>query len=175
MLELMVALLLLGMLSVMIYSMLNVGIKYSEKGTATILTMARRTSFLGLLNEQIGNAFYDAKEKKLMISSEDGVFRIVTRRPFIYRSAGVVLAVYRYNHSERMLYYQEKRDYYNPDYDDKYVPDFGAMVVLARDEPDFQVIYDPESGEGVTVSYQGAEYVFYPRSINEESTPTTKL
>lgn len=171
MLELMVAVLLLGMIATMIYSILNVGIKYAERGTTTILTMARRYSFLGLLNEQISNAFYDAKEKRLMISSDGPVFRIVTRRPYLYRTVGVVLAVYRYNPSDKTLYYQEKRDYYNPDYDDKYVPDFGAMVVLARDEPSFNVEYDQATGDGVTVSYQGAEYVFYPRCINEESTP----
>jgi len=167
--ELIIAMLLLTMVSVMIYSILNVGIKFSEKGDRAIVGMARKHGFLTLLQRQVSSTLYNEKEHKLLIQADGDVFKIVTRNPFIYRDAGVVLAVYRYDSGEQAIYYLEKRDYYNTDYGEDYVPDFEDMIVLASDEEDFSLSYEETMGPEVTLSFWGEEMVFIPKSLNAES------
>ena len=165
--ELLVAMLMVTMVSVMIYSILNVGIQFSSKGEAKILALERQYGFLSLLKRQVNSAFYDVKEKKLLIYADDTVFRVVTRTPFIYRSAGVVLAIYRYDSSSQTIFYTEKRDYYNSDYDEGYVPDFDEMTELARNEAYFSIGYEETLGPEVILEYHGEEYVLLPKCLND--------
>jgi len=167
--ELMIAMLLVTMVSVMIYSILNVGIKFSEKGEGKIVSMARKHGLLGLLQRQVQSAVYSEKERKLLIYANGDLFKIVTRSPFIYRGVGVVLAMYRYDEGSQTIYYQEKRDYYNIDYGEDYMPDFADMVVLAENEPSFGLTYDEAMGPEVTLNYRGREEIFIPKSLNAES------
>lgn len=167
--ELLIAMLLLAMVSVMIYSILNVGIRFSEKGNNRILAMERKYGMVSLLQRQIKSAVYDTKKKQLLMAANDDLFRVVTRNPFIYQYAGVVLAIYRYSASESAIYYTEKRDYWNIDYDDEYVPDFDTMVLLARDEEGLNVVYDQEMGPEVTFTYQGEEYSLVPRCADKDA------
>lgn len=157
------------MVSVMIYSILNVGIKFSDKGAKKIVAMERKYGFLTLLQRQINSALYSEKEKKLLIFADGDLFKIVTRNPFIYRSAGVVLAIYRYDSGAQNVYYLEKKDYYNIDYGEDYVPDFDEMITLATDEESFSLTYDEAMGPEVTLSYRGNEHVFIPKCLNDES------
>lgn len=165
--ELLVAMLLLAMVSVMIYSVLNVGIRFSDQGNRHILAMERKYGFLSLLQRQIRSAFYDRKKRQLLISADADIFRVVTRNPYLYEYAGVVLAIYRYDATERAIYYTEKRDYYNIDYDDEYEPGFDEMILLATDEDGFEVSYDEEVGPEVTFVYRGESYSLVPRSADE--------
>lgn len=167
--ELLVAMLLLAMVSVMIYSVLNVGIRFSEQGNRHILAMERKFGFLSLLQRQIRSAVYDEKKKKIMMSAGDDIFRVVTRNPYLYEYAGVVLAVYRYSSSERAIYYTEKRDYYNIDYGEEYEPAFDEMTLLASDEEGFEVVYDGDAGPEVTFTYQGESYSLVPRCADDEA------
>lgn len=166
--ELLIAMLLVTMVSVMIYSILNVGIKFSAQGDQKILALERQYGFLNLLKRQVSSALYNVKEKKMLIYADDTLFRIVTRNPFIYRSAGVVLAIYRYDSGAQTIYYTEKRDYYNIDYDEEYIPDFEDMIELARNEEDFSITYEEAMGPEVVLSFRGEEYVFLPKCINDE-------
>ena len=174
--EILIAMVLLAMVAAMIYSVLNVSIKFTDQGGRKILAMERKYGFLNLVQRQITSAVYDPVKKRLLISADDEVFRLVTRNPFIYPEAGVVLAIYRYNAGERAIYYTEKRDYYNTDYaisspldggTDAYVPDFEEMTVLVQDEEPFSVQYDEEAGPEVLVSYRGEEYTLAPKSADE--------
>jgi prepilin-type N-terminal cleavage/methylation domain-containing protein len=166
--ELLIAMLLLTMVSVMIYSILNVGIQFSSKGEKKILAIERQYGFLTLLKRQVSSALYSPKEKKLLISADDAIFRVVTRNPFIYRAAGVVLAIYRYDAGSQTVFYTEKRDYYNTDYDEEYVPDFDEMTELARNEDSFSISYDETLGPAVILEYRGKDYVFLPKCLNDE-------
>ncbi len=161
--ELLIAMLLLAMISVMIYSMLHVGIKFSEKGEKKILAMEHKYGLINLLQSQISSAVYDVKKRELMIWADDDSFKLVTRNPYIYEDAGVVLAIYRYDSSDRTIYYTEKRDYYNIDYNDEYLPDIADMTVLAKDEDSFAVVYDKDIGPTVTFSYRGKDYSLVPQ------------
>jgi len=166
--ELLIAMLLLAMVSVMIYSVLNVGIKFSAKGESKILAMEHKYGFLNLFQSQVSSAVYDPRQRKILMSVNDDVFRIVTRNPYIYEEAGEVLAIYRYDTSERAIYYTEKRDYYNLDYNDEYVPDFADMTLLDGDEESFGIKYDKVTGPEVTLLYRGEEYSMVPKCTDDE-------
>ena len=173
--ELMIAMLLLAMVSVMIYSVLNVGIRFTEKGNKRILAMERQYGLVNLLQRQIKSAVYDSKKKEILMESDDDLFRVVTRNPFIYQYAGVVLAVYRYSASDSAIYYTEKRDYWNTDYDEDYVPDVDEMILLAMDEEPLEIVFDQDSGPEVSFAYRGGEYTLVPRCADERALAKLEL
>lgn len=160
--EVLVAMLMLGMVSMMIYSVLNISIKMSDKGEKRIYEAARQHGVMRLLHDQIIQACYDTVSRKVSISGGDEVLRVVTRSPLRYRNNGVVLAVYRYEESSRTLYYLEKRDYYNTDYSQDYVPAIDDMLVLATGLKPISFAVDEES-QAVTVNYGGRSSVIVPR------------
>ncbi|MEA2082709.1 MAG: prepilin-type N-terminal cleavage/methylation domain-containing protein [Thermodesulfobacteriota bacterium] len=163
--EILIAMLLLGMISIMIYSVLNVGIKFSDKGEKQVHSLERESNFLALLHRQINCAWYDTQQKKIIISADDDILKLVTRSPLIWHRAGLVLAVYRYRPDEKAVYYIEKKDFYNIDYNEEYVPDFPDMIKLSGDIEALVMTYDPESGEGVLVEYGDKQYEFMPKSM----------
>ncbi len=167
--ELLIAMLLLTMVSVMIYSVLKVGIRFSAQGEKRIVAMERKYGLLNLLQRQITGAVYDTRKRRLLITADGDMFKLVTRAPFTYPDVGVVLAVYRYDDADGTIYYLEKRDYYNTDYGDDYVPDFADMTVLARGENDFSITYDETMGPEVVLAYRGEEYVLVPKCADEQS------
>ena len=160
--ELLVAVLLLTMISVMIYSVLNVGIKFSHKGETRLLALAREQGFLALLHQQIGSAVYDRQKKQVEISADDDMLRIVTKHSLFSNDVGLVLALYRFDADERTVFYTEKKDFYNPDFDTDYRPDFDEMFAIVATEKDFQLEYDSESGQ-VTLVYEDGQYTFTSR------------
>lgn len=167
--ELLVAVLLLGIIATMIYSVLNVGIRFTDKGSNRIQSMNEKYGLLDLLRRQVSCAYYDSKLKKLMMSADGDSFRIATRAPFQHREAGVVYAFYRYDRGSGTLYYSEKRDYYNIDYNEDYTPDLDSMAPLLTVTPPFffevdeSAATDIESEYEVTVSYGESRYSFRPR------------
>ena len=166
--ELLLAVLLLAMVSVMIYSVLNVGIKFTEKGERKIIHMERRLSLVGLLHRQVKSAWYDGHKKKVVISSDNDIFRLVTQVSFFYPAAGVVLAVYRFDPVEGIVYYLEKRDFYNSDYGDEYVPDYEDMQVLLVDVSSFVLEYIVED-RTVRLEFDDQEYEFSPWCREQET------
>ncbi len=173
--ELMIAMLLLAMVSVMIYSVLNVGIRFSDKGNKRILAMERKYGLVNLFQRQIKSAVYDVKKQEVLISSDDDLFRVVTRNPFIYQYAGVVLALYRYSASESAIFYTEKRDYWNVDYDEDYIPELDDMILLAMDEESLEISYDKNMGPEVSFVYRGETYTLVPRCADEQGLAKLKL
>ncbi len=167
--ELLVAMLLLAMISVMIYSSLHVGIKFAAKGEKKVLAMEHKYGLLNLLKSQISSAVYDVKKKELMVWANDDSFKLVTRNPYIYEDVGMVLAIYRYDSSEKAIYYTEKRDYYNLDYDDQYLPDISDMILLASGEDSFAVKYDKDTGPEVIFTYREKEYNLVPKCADDDS------
>jgi prepilin-type N-terminal cleavage/methylation domain-containing protein len=162
-LELMVAVLLLALVSTMIASVLHVGINFVAKGEQRLLVAEREYGFLDLLRGQVRAAYFDERQRKVLISTEEEILRLVTREPLIHRGMGPVLAVYRYHPGEKNLYYLEKRDYYHLEYGEDYLPDYGEMVVLTAMEAPPALDYDQEKGE-VTVDFAGKEYRFSVKS-----------
>jgi prepilin-type N-terminal cleavage/methylation domain-containing protein len=159
--EVMVAVFLLAMVSSMIYSILNVSIRFSEKGEESILAAEREQGLLGLLERQIKNGWYDEQKKEVDITAEETLLRVVTRAPFFYPQAGVVVAVYRYDPDSANLYYLEKRDFYNIEYNSEYVPDLDDMRLLVEDCPPVSFAYEA-GGSAVTVNYGDREFQFTP-------------
>ena len=162
-LALLVAVLLLGMTAAMIYSALNVGITFSGKGEKRIHALEQKHGFLELLHGQIKSAFYDVRQKKNLIRADGELLTIVTRQPFLYRDNTLVLALYRYDAASQAMYYAEKRDFYNIEYGDDYLPDFDEMRPLLKMEVDVQFAIDEDSGI-VTISLGETEHAFLPRA-----------
>lgn len=167
--EILIAMVLLAMVAAMLYSVLNVGIKFTDQGGKKILAMERKYAFLSLVQRQITSAVYDGTQKKILMWADDELFKVVTRNPYVYSEAGVVLAIYRYNAGDRAIYYLEKRDYYNTDYGEEYIPDFEEMSVLAWDEDPFSVQYDPEESPEVVFSFRDEEYALVPKCTDEQA------
>ncbi|MFH1215404.1 MAG: prepilin-type N-terminal cleavage/methylation domain-containing protein [Pseudomonadota bacterium] len=159
--EVMVAVLLLAMVSSMIYSILNVSIKFSEKGDKRIIQIEREQGLLGLLQRQVKCGLYDSQTKKIAISADDTVLRVTTRAPLLYSNAGTVLAVYRYDPDSGSLYYLEKRDFYNNDYTGDYIPDYESMKILIEKSLPLSFSYE-DGSDSVLVTYDGKEYEFTP-------------
>jgi len=159
--EVMVAVLLLAMVSSMIYSILNVSIRFSEKGEKSILLLEREQGLLGILQRQIKNGWYDEQKKEVAINADDTMLRITTRAPLLYPLAGVVVAVYRYDPESTNLYYLEKRDFYNIDYDDEYIPAYEDMQLLVENCRPLSFSYE-ENNSAVTILYDDREFNFTP-------------
>ncbi len=160
--ELIVSVLLLTMITGMVYSVLNVGIKFSKKGETQLQAIEREHGFINLINAQVNSALYDRVKKTISISSEDDVLRISTRHPLLYHDTKVVLALYRFNSSDQAVYYMEKKDFYNEEYDEEYIPDFDEMIFLMETQSDFVMEYDDETEE-VLITFEEGEYVFTPK------------
>lgn len=165
--EVLVAMLLLGMISAMIYSVLNAGIRFSDQGGRRLQAIARESGFLSLLHRQVRSALYDSRKKTVAISSDTGLLRIVTRSPLLYRAGGVVLAVYRFEDGGQQVYYTEKKDFYNIDYGEDYIPDPDEMIDLVTLDESMSVNYDAEAGS-VSVEYGGKQYLLYPRCMERQ-------
>ena len=160
--EVIIAMLLLAMISTMIYSILNVSIRFSEKAEKSIVLMEREQGLIGLLQRQIRNGWYDEQKKDVVIIvADETTLRITTRAPLLYPQAGIVVAVYRYEPESESLYYLEKRDFYNVDYDPDYVPDYDEMQLLLTHCRSLWFSYE-ENRSAVTVTYEGNEYNFTP-------------
>ena len=169
--ELLIAVVLLGMVSTMIYSVLNVGIKFSARGGKHLETLSREKNLLSLVRRQVNGAWYDLRFGRVEISGGDGVLRIVTRQPLLHRDAGSVLAVYRVNAAEQALYYLEKKDYFNTDYGEKYLPDFSEMVKMYGGERPVTLAFEPAQSR-VVVTLGGEAFAFSPKCLPPGVTPS---
>lgn len=169
--ELLIAVVLLGMVSTMIYSVLNVGIKFSARGGKHLETLSREKNLLSLLRRQVNGAWYDLRFGRVEISGGDGVLRIVTRQPLLHRDAGSVLAVYRVNAAEQALYYLEKKDYFNTDYGENYLPDFSEMVKMYGGERPVTLAFESAQSR-VTVTLGGEAFAFSPKCLPPGVTPS---
>jgi prepilin-type N-terminal cleavage/methylation domain-containing protein len=160
--ELLVAMVILVMVTAMLYSVLNVGIKFSDKGEDRIGIIEQERSLLDLLRKQVHGARYDRRQKKLTIVGDGESLKLITSSPLIEHQAELVLAIYRYDRQDKVLYYTEKVDFYNTEYDEGYEPDLREMSVLISDLEDIGLEYDKSEGL-VRVSYSGLEHEMVPR------------
>ncbi|MEN8134911.1 MAG: prepilin-type N-terminal cleavage/methylation domain-containing protein [Thermodesulfobacteriota bacterium] len=165
--ELMVAMLLLVMVTAMLYSVLNVGIRFSQKGEERLAVIGLERSFLDLLHRQVHGVWYDQSQKKLLIDVERNLLKMVTTSPMVERDGGLVLAVYLYDPGDGVLYYTEKLDFYNVDYDESYAPAPDEMIVLLRDINEIDWQYDEAEGL-LELSYLGQDYELLPRAWQSE-------
>ena len=165
--ELLVAMLILVLVSAMLYSVLNSSIKFSEKGESRIQIIEQERSFLDLMRRQVHGIRYDIKQKKLQIFAEGNLLKMVTSTSIIERDAGMVLAIYVNDPGEGVLYYTEKVDFYNVDYQEDYQPSPDEMIVLMRDVEGLALQYEEDDGT-LKVTYAGREYELFPRSWQGE-------
>jgi prepilin-type N-terminal cleavage/methylation domain-containing protein len=168
-LELLVAMLILVMVSVMLYSVLNVGIAFSRKGEARARQAGREHAFLELLHRQVHGAWYDQKQKKVLIDATKIQLTLVTSAPLLNRDQGVVMAVYLYDPSADTLYYTEKKDFYNADYRENYQPNRREMQVLMKEVGGLALVYQGDKGL-LEVTLRGRQHAMTVRNWLPEVT-----
>lgn len=162
-LELLVAMLILVMVSVMLYSMLNIGIGFSRKGEARARLAGREHAFLELLHRQVHGAWYDQKQKKVLIGGTRDQLTLVTSAPLLNRDLGMVLAVYLYDPAADTLYYTEKKDFYNAEYRENYQAKRQEMRVLMKEVGGLDLDYKADEGL-LKVICRGQEHSMTVRS-----------
>lgn len=162
-LELLVAMLILVMVSVMLYSMLNIGIGFSRKGEARARLAGREHAFLELLHRQVHGAWYDQKQKKVLIGGTSDQLTLVTSAPLLNRDLGMVLAVYLYDPAADTLYYTEKKDFYNAEYRENYQAKRQEMRVLMKEVGGLDLDYKADEGL-LKVICRGQEHSMTVRS-----------
>lgn len=172
--EILISVVLLGIISAMIYSVLNMSIRFVDKGEERIRAIAREQGVHNLLRRQVESAFYDSKKRAILMSTSEGgdIVRLATRSPLINRSAGLVMAFYRYEPGEDALYYGEKRDFFNIDYDEAYEPRLDEMHLLTTGIGGFSALYDEESG-GLRLEFRGRSYSMIPRCVDLQQLQAT--
>lgn len=156
-LELLVAMLILAMVSTMLYSVLNVGIGFSRKGEAKTLQLGRERALLELLHRQVQGAWYDKKQKKILLYGDENQLRLVTSAPLLHRDLGQVMAIYLYDAHDDTLYYTEKKDFYNTDYQESYQEDRKEMLVLLKGSGPLRLEYQSDKGV-LGVTFRGKNY-----------------
>jgi prepilin-type N-terminal cleavage/methylation domain-containing protein len=166
-LELMVAMILMVMVSSMLYSVLNAGIGFTRKGEDKLLQVERNRSLLDLLHRQVHGAWYDKLQGKVRVTAEGDFLQVVTTAPLLNRDAGVVLALYFYDPAEDTLFYAEKRDFYNPLYEEDYFPDREEMEVLLKEVGGISWEFDNDRGM-LQVLYGDHEYSLAARCWRAE-------
>ncbi|HIJ78342.1 MAG: prepilin-type N-terminal cleavage/methylation domain-containing protein [Desulfobulbaceae bacterium] len=161
--ELLVAVLLLAMVSTMIYSVLKAGIDFNGKGEDKLQRLAQEQGLVGLLRRQVRGAIYDQQQRRPMISAGPDTLRLVTNQSLLAGESNTVLAVYRYNEADSALYYLEKKDFYNSDYDEDFQPNVEEMTRLLTTSFPLALGYEQESGQ-VTLEYNERQYLFAPKA-----------
>lgn len=156
-LELLVAMLILVMVSVMLYSLLNIGIGFSRKGEARARLAGREHAFLELLHRQVHGAWYDQKQKKVLIGDTKNQLTLVTSAPLLNRDLGMVIAVYLYDPAADTLYYMEKKDFYNANYRENYQANRLEMRVLMKEVGGLDLDYKADEGL-LKVTCRGRQY-----------------
>lgn len=165
-LEVMVATLIFSMISVLIFSMLDRSFTFTTKGEERVLAVERHYGLINLVRRQVQGAWYDPQQKKMRISSAtEHQFALITSSSMLYGPAALVMAFYEFDPDEAILYYTERRDFYNPDYRDEF-PDRDEMIPLLKPEGLFSLQADPDS-DFVTLRYGMEAYVFHPFCTKE--------
>lgn len=159
-LEVMVALLLLTIASTMIYSMLNRSIFFADKGDKKTRAIEEQYALVSLIQRQVQSGWFSPRTKKVIISGEKDFLRLATATPFQAGPGQVVMAFYRYNPENSTLYYLEKKDFYNPDYDEM-IPEYNEMIALVTATRGLSLDFDEESYR-VTLTYGAQSYEFKP-------------
>jgi prepilin-type N-terminal cleavage/methylation domain-containing protein len=160
--ELLVAVLLLALVSTMIYSVLRSGINFNAKGEEKLQLMAQEQGLVSLLRRQVRGASYNMQKRQPWITANPEALQIITTQPFFARESGTVFVVYRYNEADSSLYYLEKKDFYNSDYNEDFLPDFDEMTRIMTTRLPLTLGYEQEAGQ-VTLQYNDREYLFSPR------------
>lgn len=167
-LEMLVAMLIMVMVSVMLYSVLNVGINFSRKGEIRARQAGRERAFLELLHRQVQGARFDQKQKKAQIDSSGHQLLLVTTAPLLNRDLGMVMAIYLYEPKDDTLYYTEKKDFYNADYRESYQAKPREMLALMREAGAISLNYASDEG-GLKVTCRGREHFLAVRCWQSEA------
>jgi hypothetical protein len=149
---------------------LDSGIGFARKGEDRLQQVERDRALLELLHRQVHGAWYDRLQNKVWLSVEGDYLRLVTTASLLNRDAGLVLVVYFYDRAGDTLYYMEKRDFYNPDYEKDYRPDVAEMEELMKEVGGISWEYDNEQGR-LQLLFAGKEYSLAVRSWRPGTQP----
>jgi prepilin-type N-terminal cleavage/methylation domain-containing protein len=160
-LEVMISIFIFGLISALVFSILDRSFVFSAKGEARVLEIEQQYGLINLVRRQVQGAWFDQKRKKVHISSEtENRFALITTSSLMYSPSVLVMAFYEFDPRDSMLYYTERRDFYNLDYRDE-PPATEDMIPLLHIEGDFSLQADPDS-DFVILLFKNKKYVFHP-------------
>ena len=165
-LEVMISVLIFSMISVLVFSILERSFVFSSKGEAHVREIEQQYGLINLVRRQVQGAWFDQKLKKIAISSEtDNRLALITTSSLMYAPSTLVVAFYEFDPDESILYYTERKDFYNTDYKDM-PPEPADMIPLLNVDGLFSLQADPDS-DFVTLIYKNREHVFHPFCIQQ--------
>ncbi|MEN8141514.1 MAG: prepilin-type N-terminal cleavage/methylation domain-containing protein [Thermodesulfobacteriota bacterium] len=160
--EVMVAMALLAMVTMMVYSILDRALVFAHKGEGRIVQLERDSALLNLLSRQVRSGWYDSRSKGVVIVADDNVLRLITKAPLLYPENGTVLATYYL--LDDALYYDEHKDFFNPEHLDGALDPEEMTQLLA----DAQGLHFDYEGGAVLLTWQEQEYELWPWCTEEE-------
>ncbi len=165
-LEVMISILIFSMISVLIFSILDRSALFTTKGEEQVRKLEQHYNLTLLVRRQVQGAWIDPATKSPNINQlSDQQFSVITTSSIMYPAASLILAFYEFDPDTGTLYYTERRDFYNPDYNDNFPPQDDMIPLLKTDKP-FQ-LYTGEDSSLVTLVLAGKEYRFYPMCLKQ--------
>ena len=166
-LEVMISMLIFSMISVLIFSILDRAALFTTKGEAQVRAIEQQYNLVSLIRRQVQGAWIDTATKKVRLQQPtDQQFSIITTASIMYPSPTLVIAFYDFDPESGVLYYSERRDFYNPDYSDQF-PEREEMITLLTTTSAFQ-LQMPEESSSVSLTFAGEQYTFHPMCIQQE-------
>ncbi len=160
-LEVMISIVIFGMISTLIFSILDRSFVFTEKGEAKILKIEQQNGFIDLVRRQVQGAWVDPRRRTTHINSEnEQQFSIVTTSSIMFAGSPLVVAFYEFEPSTNTVYYTERKDFYNPDYVEQF-PNQEEMIPLLNVDDSFSLQTD-ENSDFVILFLNNKEYIFHP-------------
>ena len=160
-LEVMVSIFIFSLISMLIFSILDRSFVFTAKGEARVLEIEQQYGLINLVRRQVQGAWFDQRQKKIQMSSEtENRFALITTSSLMYNSSVLVMAFYEFDPRASILYYTERKDFYNTGYSSM-PPEVTEMIPLLHVDGAFSLQADPDS-DFVVLRYKEKKYVFHP-------------
>jgi prepilin-type N-terminal cleavage/methylation domain-containing protein len=166
-LEVMISVLIFSMISVLIFSILDRSAAFTAKGDKRVRTLEQNYNLSSLIRRQVQGAWIDQKQQKAGINQlSDLQISIITTSSIMYPPTTLVIAFYDFDEESGTLFYTERRDFYNQDYNDQFPPIEEMIPLLVTDQP-FRLQTTEESNL-VSLTLAGKQYTFHPFCLQQD-------
>jgi len=162
-LELLVAVVLLGLAGSVIYGLFFAGVTISGKGQARLLADSRLSGLARLLERQVETAWFDQRRQRPGIVFADQTLYLYTTSPLIHPEYDLVLAMYQLADDGRALLYQERIDFHSFSLEPGDLPPMEETVPLAVFSQPVALSFDQES-TSVILETEEERYALYPKT-----------
>lgn len=165
-LEVMISVLIFSMISVLIFSILDRSVVFTAKGEKRVRSLEQHYSLTNLVRKQVQGAFI-TKSTITINTPSDHQFSIITTASIMYPPSTLIVAFYDFDPQTGILYYTERRDFYNLEYGEQF-PAIEEMIPLLTSSAPFS-LERQEDSNWVTLKLAGKTYTFHPFCIQQDT------